>query len=272
MPSLHQKIAVVTGASRGIGRSVALRFAAEGSSLIINDLDEELLNETASTIRENGGTVGVVAGSVNEEATAQSLIQTALSEYGTLDIAVNCAGFTWDGMFHKMTHEQWQAIIDTHLTGTFFIAQNAFVAMRDIAKQESNNTPSVSSSRRIITVASQSAFGNLGQANYAAAKAGIIGLTKTIAIEGAFLNILANTVAYGLMDTRLTRPKEQGEVFQQRIALGVPATIRDKAIESIPLGRPGTVEEAAGPILFLASDDSSYITGQVIEVNGGAHL
>ena len=272
MPSLHQKIAIVTGASRGIGRSVALRFAAEGSSLIINDLDEELLNETASTIRENGGTVGVVAGSVNEEATAQSLIQTALSEYGALDIAVNCAGFTWDGMFHKITREQWQAIIDTHLTGTFFIAQNAFVAMRDIAKQESNNSSSVPSSRRIVTVASQSAFGNLGQANYAAAKAGIIGLTKTIAIEGAFLNILANTVAYGLMDTRLTRPKEQGEVFQQRIALGVPATIRDKAIESIPLGRPGTVEEAAGPILFLASDDSSYITGQVIEVNGGAHL
>ena len=271
MPSLKHKIAIVTGASRGIGRAVALRFSAEGATVIINDLDEELLNDTASLIKTQGGLVSSIPGSVNNESTAQQLTDTALSTYGTLDIVVNCAGFTWDGMYHKITLEQWQAIIDTHLTGTFFITQNAFRTMRDIAKKESSGSSELLS-RRIITVASQSAFGNLGQANYAAAKAGIIGLTKTIAIEGAFLNILANTVAYGIMDTRLTRPKEQGEVFQDRIALGVPAAIRNKVIESIPLGRPGTVEEAAGPILFLASKDSSYVTGQVIEVNGGAHM
>ncbi len=271
MPALQEKVAIITGAGRGIGRGVALRFAQEGARLVLNDLDEGPLQETAKEAEGRGTTAIGIPGSVTDPTLAERLVQRAMEQFGDIHIAVTCAGFTWDGMLHRMTEEQWQAILDTHLTGTFRVVRHALSAMRDRAKQEQSRgeTPV---SRRIITISSQSAFGNLGQANYAAAKAGIIGLTKTTAIEGAAFNVLANSLAFGTIDTRLTREKEQGEVFMERIALGIPKEIRERVIQTIPLRRPGSVEDAVGPILFLASQESSYITGQVLEVNGGSHM
>ena len=271
MTGLKDRVAIITGAGRGIGQGVALRFAQEGARLILNDLDEGPLGETVREAQERGAQATGITGSVNDTTLAERLVQQAIQEFGDIHAVVTCAGFTWDGMLHRTTDEQWQAIIDTHLTGTFRMVREAFRFMREQAKaeQQRGETPE---SRRIITIASSSAFGNLGQVNYSAAKAGIIGLTKTTAIEGAPFNILANTLAFGLIDTRLTREREQGEVFQERIPLGIPKEAREKALENVPLRRPGTVEEAVGPILFLASNESSYMTGHVLEVNGGGHM
>ena len=269
MRGIKGKVALITGAGRGIGKAVALRLAEEGANLVLNDLDEEPLSEVARDIQRSG--VEIVAGSVTEPETVGRMVNRAVETFGDLNIVITCAGFTWDGLLHKMNDEQWQTILDVHLTGTFRVIREAVVFMRSKAKEE-HNDGCIVIPRKVVTVSSSSAFGNFGQSNYAAAKAGIIGLTKTLAIEGAAFNITANSVAFGLMDTRLTQDKSIGEMFMGKIPLGIPNDIREDSVKRVLLKRPGKVEEAAGTISFLASEDANYITGHVLEVNGGFHM
>jgi 3-oxoacyl-[acyl-carrier protein] reductase len=269
---LEGKVAIVTGAGRGIGRATARRLAAEGARIAASDLDEKRLAETVALISENGGKVFPIAGDVTAAEFPKTLVERTLEAFGSLDIVVNNAGFTWDGTLHKMTDGQWQAMLDVHLTAPFRILRAAAPYLRETAKREIAEQGRARA-RKIVNVSSTSGTrGNFGQANYAAAKAGIIGLTKTLAREWGRFNIQANCVAFGLMETRLTESKERGEKIQRgsaEIRLGIPAEMRLEAIRRVPLGRAGTPEEAAGAILFFASPLSDYVSGQVLEVTGG---
>ena len=269
LTGIEGKVAIVTGAGRGIGQAVALGLADEGALIVANDLDQAPLDDTLGQIAAMGGRGVGLAGSVTDPSIGKRLADLAVSTFGDVHLAFTAAGFTWDGMTHRITDEQWQAIIDVHLTGTFRVVRDAFTVMRDNAKAalDRHETPIA---RHIVTVSSRSAFGNLGQSNYAAAKAGIVGLTRTVALEGAMFNIVANSVAYGAIDTRLTRAREAQEEKVGQAVLGIPKSQRDKMVDELPMKRVGTVEEAAGPVIFLCSDQSNYVSGVLLEINGAS--
>ncbi len=271
MNGIEGKVAIVTGAGRGIGQAVALGLAEEGALIVANDLDQEPLDDTLGQIKAMGGKGIGLAASVGDADIGKHLADLAVENFGDVHLVFTAAGFTWDGMVHRMTDDQWQAIIDIHLTGTFRVVRDAFNVMRENAKaaMDRNETPVA---RHIVTVSSQSGFGNLGQANYAAAKAGIVGLTRTIALEGAMFNIVANSVAYGAIDTRLTRARESQEERLGQAVLGIPKIRRDEMVGDLPMKRVGTVEEAAGPVIFLCSDQSNYVSGALLEINGASHI
>jgi 3-oxoacyl-[acyl-carrier protein] reductase len=271
MDGIDGRVAIVTGAGRGIGQGVALRLAEEGASVVVNDLDQAQLDETVGQIEAMGGKAVGVAGSVSDSALSERLAATAVERFGDIHVVVTAAGYTWDGMAHRMLDEQWRAIIDVHLTGTFLVVRDSFKVMRERAREamDRGETPVA---RHVVTISSQSGFGNLGQANYSAAKAGIVGLTRTMALEGAMFNVLANSVAFGVMDTRLTRPRESQEERLGEAVLGIPEAHREKMLDLLPLKRVGTVDEAVGPVVFLCSDLSSYVSGALLEVNGAAHI
>jgi 3-oxoacyl-[acyl-carrier protein] reductase len=266
------KTAIVTGSGRGIGAATAKLLAQHGARLIVSDLDEGPAQETAAAIRATGGDAVIFPGDVTDPAFAPAIMQRAVDAYGGLDILVNNAGFTWDGMLHKMSDEQWEAIIAVHLTAPFRMVRAAAAVMREQAKQELERDGRARP-RKIVNVSSTSGVNGLvGQANYAAGKAGIIGLTKTIAKEWGRFNIYANVVAFGWIETRLTADKADGEMIKvgdKDVSLGIPQTGLEERKKIIPLGRPGTVEEAAGPILFLCSPLSDYVNGHVLMVTGG---
>jgi len=269
---LDGRTAIVTGAGRGIGRAAAQLLAAAGARVLVSDVDPEPAAETVSNIVTAGGTAQALAGDVTHPDFPRRLVETVEQVFGGPDILVNNAGFTWDGTLHKMTDEQWQAMIDVHLTAPFRVIRAATPLMREAAKREIVER-GAARPRKIVNVSSTSATrGNFGQANYAAAKAGIIGLTRSLAREWGPFNIQVNCVAFGLIDTRLTRRKESGERIHRgegEIELGIPTPIREAAINLIPMGRPGTPQEAASAILFMASPLSDYVSGQVLEVTGG---
>ncbi len=271
-PLLEENVAIVTGSGRGIGKATAELFAAEGARVLVTDLDAERARETVFAIQAAGGTAQAMAGDVSAPDFPARLIHATQQAFGKLDILVNNAGFTWDGTLHKMSDTQWQTMIDVHLTAPFRIIRAAAPLLREAAKQEAA-AHGAASTRKIVNISSTSGTrGNFGQSNYAAAKAGIIGLTKTLAREWGRYNIQVNCVAFGLIDTRLTRNKERGETIRQgsaEIELGIPADLRAASVSLIPLGRPGTPHEAASAILFLASSLSDYVSGQVLEVAGG---
>lgn len=272
MKLIDGKVAVVTGSGRGIGAATAKLLAAHGARLVVSDLDETPAQETASAIKEAGGEAVVFAGDVTDPGFSSGIMQKAVDAFGGVDILVNNAGFTWDGMLHKMSDKQWEAILDVHLTAPFRMVRAAAAVMREQAKAEMAEN-GAASPRKIVNVSSISAtHGNVGQANYAAGKSGVIGLTKVIAREWGRFNIYANAVAYGWIETRLTADKSEGESIKvdgQDVALGIPLAGLEARKSLIALGRPGTVDEAAGPILFLCSPLSDYITGHVLMVTGG---
>jgi 3-oxoacyl-[acyl-carrier protein] reductase len=245
------RVALVTGAGSGIGRATARRLAAEGAAVVVADLDEAGLAGVAAEIGAAGGQVVAVAGSVADRAAAQAMVAAATSRFGRLDILVNNAGITRDGLavrvkdgeVRAMGDEQWDSVLAVNLKGTFLCAQAAAVPM--IAQRGG----------RIINTASVGALGNIGQANYSASKAGVIGLTRTLALEWARFGITVNAVAPGAVNTRMTA--------------AIPEAIKSGLVERIPLRRMAEPDEIAGVHAFLASDDASYITGQVIWVDGG---
>jgi 3-oxoacyl-[acyl-carrier protein] reductase len=274
MKLLEGKSAIVTGSGRGIGRAVATLFAEHGAHVVVNDLDGEATEGVVHSINAAGGVATACAGSVTAPDFPERIVETAVQEFGRLDIIVNNAGYTWDGVVQNLTDEMWEAMIAVHLTAPFRIIRAATPYMREVAKQEITEGKRVH--RKIINVSSTSGVaGNPGQANYSAGKMGIVGVTKTLAKEWGRFNINVNAVAYGFIETRLTAAKETQSpvhVGENEIQLGIPDQMRKMAMNFIPLGRAGTPEEAAGPVLFLASPLSDYVTGHVLLVTGGSYV
>jgi 3-oxoacyl-[acyl-carrier protein] reductase len=269
MGLLDGKAAIVTGSARGIGRATAELFVAEGAKVLINDLDADVAEQAASEI---DGETAVFAGDLTKEGAADELVKAATDAFGTVDIAINNAGYTWDGVAHKMSDEQFQAMLDIHTIVPFRVARALAPNWREAAKGERGEGKEVF--RKIVNVSSTSGMmGNAGQVNYSAAKMGVVGLTKTLAKEWGQFKINVNAVAFGFVETRLTQAKEQGEEMTtptgEKVELGIPEQMRAMASAIIPMGRPATPEEASGPVLFLSSPLANYVHGQVLNVTGG---
>jgi 3-oxoacyl-[acyl-carrier protein] reductase len=268
MGVLDGKAAIVTGSARGIGRATAELLTEHGARVLINDLDGDVAEQAASEIQ---GETAVFAGDLTKDGVPDELVKTAIDEFGQLDIVVNNAGYTWDGTLHKMSDEQFQAMLDIHTIVPFRVVRAAAPHMREPAKKERDAGQEVF--RKIVNVTSISGtMGNAGQANYSAAKAGVTGLTKTLAKEWGQFKVNVNAVAFGFVETRLTQAKEEGGKIEregEQIDLGIPEQMRQMARMMIPVGRPATPEEAAGGIFFLCSPWSNFVHGQVINVTGG---
>jgi 3-oxoacyl-[acyl-carrier protein] reductase len=268
MGLLDGKAAIVTGSARGIGRATAELFLAEGAKVLINDIDGDVAEQAASEIE---GETAVFAGDLTKEGVPDDLIAKGVDAFGEVDILVNNAGYTWDGVIHRMTDEQFQAMLDIHTIVPFRIIRALAPHWREAAKQELGEGKEVF--RKIVNVTSISGtMGNAGQVNYSAAKAGIVGLTKTLAKEWGSFKINVNAVAFGFIETRLTQAKEAGEKIEvggEEVELGIPEQTRAMAAMIIPLGRAAQPEEAAKPVLFLCSELSNYVHGQVLNVTGG---
>ncbi len=272
MGMLDDRVAVITGSGRGIGKAAALMMAREGAAVVVSDLDAEPAEETVKEITAAGGKAVSCVGNVTHPDFPEKLINTALNSFGALHIIVNNAGYTWDGMLHKMTDEQWQAMLDVHVTAPFRIIRAAAPYIRETAKKEIAEKKRVM--RKIVNVMSVAGTrGNVGQANYSSAKAALSGLTKTIAQEWGPLNVNCNAVAFGVISTRLTDDKEKGvTILDKKIAIGIPSHMREMMIQFIPLRRIGTPEEAASGIFFLASPLSDYVSGHILVVDGGIDM
>ncbi len=272
----ENQVVVITGAGRGIGAAAAKLFARHGARVVVNDLDAGPAEAVAAEIEAAGGTALAVAGDVTDPAFPDRLLRAAVDAFGKVNVLVNNAGYTWDGMLHKMSDAQWQAILEVHATAPFRLVRAAAAYLREPAKAELEAGLPFQEPRCIVNVSSTSGLhGKTGQINYATAKMGIVGLTKTVAKEWGRFGIRCNAVAFGFIDTRLTQSKERGETVtlgEREVALGIPEAMRQAAFELIPLGRPATPEEAAGGILLMASPLAAYVTGHTLEVTGGAGI
>ncbi len=271
MGKLKGKVALVTGAGRGIGREIALKLARDGASVVVNDLDAEPAQEVVGTIIAEGGQAIDCAGSVTSPDFAEAFVATAVQRFGGLDIIVNNAGYTWDNVIQKMSDEQWQAILECHLTAPFRILRAAHPVIRELARAEQDEGRRVV--RKVVNVSSMAGlFGNPGQLNYAAAKSGIVGMTKTLAKEWGRLAVTVNCVAYGLIGTRLTASAAEGEkvsIEGREIKIGINPGLMQAMEQTIPLGRAGTPEEAAGAVYLLCIPESDYVSGQTLTCSGG---
>ncbi|WP_033290710.1 SDR family NAD(P)-dependent oxidoreductase [Amycolatopsis jejuensis] len=273
MGNLDHKVAIVSGSGRGIGREIALKLAREGASVVVNDLDHEPAADTVSAIEKDGGQAVACAGSVTDAGFAERFVQTAVDSFGGLDIIVNNAGYTWDSVVQKMTDEQWDAILDVHLKAPFRIlraAQPVISAAAKRARAAGEEVPT----RKVVNISSIAGLGgNAGQANYAAAKAGVTGLTKTLAKEWGRYQVTVNTVAFGLIKTRLTETAAEAggtiDVDGKNIRVGVSPDLLSAMEQTIPLGRAGTPAEAAGAVYLLCTPESDYISGQTLVCGGG---
>ena len=276
MSLFENQVVVVTGAGRGIGAATAQLFAEHGASVVVNDLDAGPAEATAEAIRQSGGAAHAVAGSVTEDGFAEALLAEAVERYGRLNVLVNNAGFTWDGMLHTMTDEQWLRVMEIHTFAPFRLIRAAAPYLREPGKRERAAGEPFSQNRVIVNVSSTSGLhGNVGQINYATAKMGVVGLTKTVAKEWGRFGVRCNAVAFGFIDTRMTRSKDDGEtatVAGQEVAQGIPDAIREHAIAAAALGRMGTDREAAGGVVLMASPLAGYVTGHTLEVTGGAGI
>lgn len=245
---LKNKIALITGAGRGIGRAIAIALAKEGAEVVINyNGSEERAKEVKQTIEENGGKASIYKCNVSDFVACEAMIKDIVKEYGHLDILVNNAGITKDGLIMKMKEEDFDSVLNVNLKGTFNTIRHS---ARQMLKQRSGKIINISSVSGIL--------GNVGQANYAASKAGVIGLTKTMARELGSRGITVNAITPGFVDTEMT------EVLSEEI--------RENACKQIILGRFGKPEDIANTAVFLASDKADYITGQVISVDGGMNV
>jgi len=265
---LDGKAAIVTGSARGIGRATAELLAEQGARVLINDLDGDVAEQAASEI---GGETAVFGGDLTQDGVPDKLVEQAIDSFGKIDIIVNNAGYTLDAPIHKMSDDWFQRMLDIHVIAPFRVIRAAAPHLREPAKKEKEEGREVF--RKIVNISSISGtMGNAGQVNYAAAKAGVVGLTKTLAKEWGGFKVNVNAVAFGFVETRLTASKEEGgkiEIEGKEIDLGIPEQMRQLAAAIIPLGRAATPEEAAGPVFFLCSPWANYVHGQVLNVTGG---
>ncbi|MFD7011724.1 SDR family NAD(P)-dependent oxidoreductase [Rhodococcus jostii] len=272
MGKLEGKSAVVTGGGRGIGRSIALKLAVEGARVVVNDLDAEPAKSVVEEIRAAGGEAVDFPGSVTADGFADGFVGAAVENFGGIDIIINNAGYTWDNVVQKMTDEQWHAIIDLHLKAPFDILRAAQPVISAAAKAEKSAGRVVQ--RKVVNVSSVAGiFGNVGQANYSSAKAGVIGLTKAMAKEWGRYNVNVNCVAFGFIETRLTQASAADDasinVEGREIKVGINPAFLDTLKRSIPLGRSGTPDEAAGSVVMLTYPEADYVSGQVLLTGGG---
>jgi 3-oxoacyl-[acyl-carrier protein] reductase len=268
MGVLDDKVAIVTGSARGIGKATAELLSEHGAKVVVNDLDGDVAKETADGL---GGEAAVYAGDLTAEGSPEALVQTALDAWGRIDIVVNNAGYTLDAPIHKMSDDWFQKMLDIHLVVPFRVIRAAAPHLREPAKVEREEGREVF--RKIVNVSSISGtMGNAGQANYSAGKAGVVGLTKTLAKEWGQFKVNVNAVAFGYIETRLTASKDDSNVAEiggEKVQLGIPDQMRGMAAMLIPIGRAGTPEEAAGGVFFLCSPWSNFVHGQVLNITGG---
>lgn len=272
MKKLDGKVAIVSGSGRGIGRAIAMKLASEGAKVVVNDLDAAPAEQTVADIRAAGGQATACAGSVTADGFAEAFVKTAIEGFGGLDIIINNAGYTWDNVIQKMTDEQWHSILDVHLTAPFKILRAAADYFRHQSKLDAEAGREVF--RKVVNISSVAGTGgNAGQANYSAGKAGIIGLTKALSKEWGRYKVNVNAVAFGMIRTRLTEATAGGDasidVEGRKIKVGVNPDLLAMMERSIPLGRGGTPEEAAGSVYLLCTPESNYISGQTLICGGG---
>jgi 3-oxoacyl-[acyl-carrier protein] reductase len=268
MGVLDGKAAIVTGSARGIGRATAELLVSQGARVLINDLDDDVARQTAAEI---DGETTVFSGDLTKASAPDELVQAAMGAFGRIDIIVNNAGYTLDAPVHKLSDDWFQRMLDIHVIAPFRIVRAAAPHLREPAKAERERGEEVF--RKIVNVSSTSGtMGNAGQANYSAAKAAVVGLTRTMAKEWGQFKINCNAVAFGYIETRLTASKDDDNVMEidgEKVQLGIPDQMRGIAKMIIPLGRPGTPEEAAGGVFFLCSPWSNFVHGQVLHITGG---
>lgn len=272
MGTLTGKVAIVSGSGRGIGRAVALKLASEGASVVVNDLDEEPAMEAVAAIEAAGGRAAACIGNVTAPDFGERFVQMALDRFGGLDIIVNNAGYTRDAVIQKQTDEQFQAMLDVHVMAPFRILRAAAEPIRLLAKQEA--LEGREAIRKVVNISSMAGTnGNPGQVNYSSAKAALVGMTKTLSKEWGRYKVCVNCVAFGFIETRLTKstddPESRIEIEGRTIQAGVPSQSLGAFASMIPLGRAGSAEEAAGGVYLFCQPESDYVSGQVLLVGGG---
>lgn len=272
MIDLSGKVAIVTGAGRGIGHAIATQLSQQGATLVVNDLDPGPAHETASSLGHNAL---AISGDITAADFPQHLVDRVLAERGAIDIIVNNAGYTWDNVIQKTTDEQFQAMLDIHVKAPFRLLRAASGYLREAAKRETSEGRRVM--RKVVNITSIAATdGGAGQAGYGSGKAGVIGLTRVLAKEWGRYNVNVNCVGFGLIATRLIQPMtpdvEPLHIHGRDIKIGVQPAMLEATKTTCPLGRPGTTDEAAGPVLFFCSPLSDYVTGEVLIVSGGMHF
>ena len=271
--TLSGKTAIVTGGGRGIGKAIVQRLVSAGANTFVCDLDQEALEDMKVSAR-NSERIAILRGDLMVPDIPQQIVDAALNAFGSIDIIVNCAGFSWDGVIQKTSDEQFMAMLNIHVMAPFRLLRAASAFLRETAKSETSSGHRTM--RKVVNITSISGTdGNAGQAGYAAGKAGVIGLTKTLAKEWGRYNINVNAVGFGLIQTRMIQPlKAAGEVNigGKELPIGIQPAMLDSMVAACPLGRLGTPEEAAGAVLFFCSPLSDYVTGEVLICGGGYHF
>jgi len=271
MGKLDGKVALISGSGRGIGREIALKLAADGARIVVNDLDEAVAQETVADIKRAGSDAVACVGSVVDADFGVRFIFTAVETFGGVDIIVNNAGYTWDNVIQKMTDEQWYAMVDVHMTAPFRILRAAADYIRQAAKAEKEAGREIF--RKVVNISSLAGVGgNAGQVGYGSAKAGINGMTRVLAKEWGRFKVNVNSVAFGVIRTRLTEAAAGAgaiKVEGREIKVGVNPDVLKSMEDGIPLGRGGTAAEAAGAVYLFCIPESNYVTGQVVVCSGG---
>jgi 3-oxoacyl-[acyl-carrier protein] reductase len=270
--SLRDKAAVVTGSARGIGFAIARKLGEAGASVLLVDIDEAALEEARATIESTGARAAAIAGDITDPEFPKRVVEKLIEDFGSVDIVVNNAGYTWDSVIQKTADEQFQAMLDIHLVAPFRILRAASHWIREAAKKEKETGRRVM--RKVVNITSISGIdGNPGQVGYASGKAGVIGLTKTLAKEWGRYNVTVNAVGFGLIDTRLIKPMEDKAtnilIGERHVQVGMQAQVREQVTKQIPLGRLGAPEDAANAVFFFCSSLSDYVTGEVLVCGGG---
>lgn len=272
MSKLDGKVALVTGAGRGIGRAIALKLGSEGARVVLNDIDPEPAEETVAAIKAAGSDAVAVPGDVTSDDFAAKFVQTALDTFGGLDIIVNNAGYSWDTVIQKTTDEQFDAMLDIHVKAPFKVLRAAADPIRAMAKKEAEDGKKVH--RKVVNISSIGGlFGNAGQIGYASGKTALIGMTKTLAKEWGRYGVNVNCVAFGLIETRMTEAFEDGpkavRIGEREVPAGIPPEFLGFINKMIPLGRAGKPEDAANAVYLFCIPESDYISGEVVLASGG---